>query len=149
MKKKIKIRRVDSSKKPEDRIGFKCDICGKELQDELVLNNEVWGNICEKAGNLPYSQSFTLLCPDCIENLLGRKVEISEFVINGSIFPINYWYLKKNKLLEKAEPYILNHARKYKYLDGFKLWKQSIEMNKDRFEDLYENILEQKLKDLI
>ena len=149
MKNKIKIRRVDSSKKPEDRIGFKCDICGKELQDELMLNNEVWGNICEKAGNLPYSQSFTLLCPDCIENLLGRKVEISEFVINGSIFPINYWYLKKNKLLEKAEPYILNHARKYKHLDEFKLWKQSIEMNRDRFEDLYENVLEQKLKDLI
>lgn len=149
MKKKIKVRRVDSSKKPEDRIGFKCDICGKELRDELMLNNEVWGNICEKAGNLPYSQSFTLLCPDCIENLLGRKVEISEFVRNGSIFPINYWYLKKNKLLEKAEPYILNHARKYKHLDGFKLWKQSIEMNRDRFEDLYENVLEQKLKDLI
>ena len=126
MKNKIKIRRVDSSKKPEDRIGFKCDICGKELQDELMLNNEVWGNICEKAGNLPYSQSFTLLCPDCIENLLGRKVEISEFVRNGSIFPINYWYLKKNKLLEKAEPYILNHTRKYKHLDGFKLWKQWI-----------------------
>ena len=54
MKKKNKVRRVDSSKKPEDRIGFKCDICGKELQDELMLNNEVWGNICEKAGNLPF-----------------------------------------------------------------------------------------------
>ena len=51
--------------------------------------------------------------------------------------------------LEKAEPYILNHTRKYKHLDEFKLWKQSIEMNRDRFEDLYENVLEQKLKDLI
>jgi len=77
-----------------------CDLCGRDMSsttEELVLNSKIWADICNRFNNKNKPKD-TLLCPKCIEKLLGRSPTIKDLTsnISGTIFPINYWYLKKN-----------------------------------------------------
>lgn len=82
-----------------------CDLCGKcmlSTTEELVLNSKVWADICNRFDN-KNNPKDTLLCPKCIEKLLGRSPTIEDLTsdISGTVFPINYWYLKKKGINTK------------------------------------------------
>lgn len=147
----MKCRKIDRNKELSEQVGFICDSCGKELQDELMLNDETWSKVCEKIKS-PYTPKETLLCPECIEKILGREVKLEEFVrIGGTIPPINYWYLKKYGYLKDAGKYILNHLKssgKFKNAT-YEIWIETIEENKNRFQDPYENELKELIEEQI
>lgn len=114
---KIKNMEKENKSKPK-RKDWKCEVCKKELKEELVLNDTVWDYICKKAGTLN-SPKDTLICPNCIERILGRYVKLEELLrisrMSGLkvIVPINYWYIKKHNYIQKATPYIKNHIKTY------------------------------------
>lgn len=150
----IKRRKIDIGKEPSECVGFICDLCRKDLpKDELMLNDETWEEICKKI-NSPYIPKETLVCHECIEKVLGRPVKLSELIRTSKeselevIPPINYWYLKKYGYLKEAKEYILNHIKYSKKFRTatYETWIDTIELNKGRFQDPYDNELEELVK---
>ena len=94
--------------------GFRCDQCGKELIPgrEIVLNNEKWASIVSKSKS-QWEPKFTLLCPDCIEELNGGPLKLEDVLQErGGILigiPINFWYMRKRGL--PMFKYIRNNLR--------------------------------------
>lgn len=148
-----KVRVIDIGVSEEKRVGFICDLCGKNLEnsEELVLENNIWDEVCMKIPDRKYIPRHTLLCPDCIEKLLGRKPGVSDL----KIYPINYWYLRKNGLLKESELRIFKTIKscpkksKSSFSDCKRIWLDYIEAympleNKDP----YEETLKQKITEL-
>ena len=104
-----------------------CDECGCRIINgrELVLSDSKWDEIVKKSRSQKIPKR-TLLCPECIERLNGGKIEFKDLLQVWSkdktlaAVPINYWYMRLNKMLTKEnKPYILKHIRLY----GTDVWK--------------------------
>ena len=109
--------------------GFKCDFCHKDMiaGHELVLNNLTWEELCKKAGS-PWAPENTLLCPECIEKLMGRPIVLEDLLIkwkNGLIGPVpmNTWYMRMNGMLEEAKPYIIESVKHNRF--AREVWKKA------------------------
>jgi hypothetical protein len=86
---------------------------------ELIIDDEVWAELCERVGS-PYSPRHTLLCPECIEELMGRPLTIMDLTIISRghkgkrvAIPMNLWYYRQSGMIKEAWPYIaasIKHA---------------------------------------
>jgi hypothetical protein len=84
---------------------------------ELVIDDAIWEELCERAGS-PYSPRYTLLCPECIEELMGRPLTIQDLTIISKghggariALPMNLWYYRLYKLMPAAWPYIIKSIK--------------------------------------
>ena len=101
---------------PRNWRGFTCDCCHLQMTPghELVIDDEIWAELCERAGS-PYSPRYTLLCPECIEKLMGRPLTIMDLTISRGgariALPMNLWYYRLYKLMPVAWPYIIQSIK--------------------------------------
>ena len=96
--------------------GFCCDQCGKTLTagHELVLADTKWKELVAKSKS-PWEPKFTLLCPECIEELNGGPLALADLLhewkmegdrrLLGAV-PMNLWYMREHGMMTEAKPYI-------------------------------------------
>lgn len=70
--------------------GDPCACCGKlhAHQSQLVVKLSIWEEIYNRLSNKTYSSVNTVICPDCMEYLWGKKFEISDLGRSRN-FPYN------------------------------------------------------------
>jgi len=149
---------MEKENKPRRRKDWKCEVCGKELKEELVLNDIVWADVCKKA-NTPNLPRDTLICPECIEKTLGRSLKLEELLKVSRMsglevaLPINYWYMRKHKYIQQATPYIKNHIQTYltgriRCPDIFSIWLKYIPEPRNKYEKELVDIMEEQYNKL-
>ncbi len=107
--------------------GFRCDQCGCQMTHgrEIVLNDKLWTKVVRRSKS-PWPVHSTLLCPECIQKLLGREIVLEDLTSiwtkrGKNLVPMNYWYIKKSGLLSKALPWIIKDYR----IGNINVWVQS------------------------
>lgn len=73
-----------------------CDLCGKNVfedpLDYFALKDEVWDQVTDN----DYISDSSVLCRDCVEQILGRKLQNEDF----ADAPVNYEYDDDTRILK-------------------------------------------------
>lgn len=67
-----------------------CDKCSKVCSRMLMVKNSIWLHICDDRRDF--------ICPDCMEQRLGRKFKKEDVKSN---IPANIWWYMEHDMLYK------------------------------------------------
>ena len=96
--------------------GIVCDKCKKSINKQIILRDDIWKIVVDKFKERIFEKpEDNLLCFECIENLLGRKIQPTDLkIINGRFVPANSWWIIKNNCIDIFEKEL---KKSFEYLD--------------------------------
>ena len=66
----------------EKKHGIVCDKCKKSINKQIILRDDIWKIVVDKFKERIFEKpEDNLLCFECIENLLGEKIQPTDLKI--------------------------------------------------------------------
>lgn len=96
--------------------GFVCDKCKKSINKQIILRDDIWKIVVDRFKERIFEEpKDNLLCFECIENLLERKIQSTDLkIIDGRFVPANSWWIIKNNCIDIFEKEL---KKSFEYLD--------------------------------
>lgn len=93
-----------------------CDKCKKSIRKQIILRDDIWKIVVDKFKERIFEKpEDNLLCFECIENLLERKIQPTDLkIIDGRFVPANSWWIIKNNCIDIFEKEL---KKSFEYLD--------------------------------
>ena len=88
----------------------------KSISKQIILRDDIWKIVVDRFKERIFEEpKDNLLCFECIENLLERKIQPTDLkIIDGCFVPANSWWIIKNNCIDMFEKEL---KKSFEYLD--------------------------------